>query len=382
MTTSKLLRRAAFVALAASISFTGCKQKQAEAPTPAPEAAQEKQAAGGITAEQLKPVPQAEVDCAAPVELGPVEEVKIGDRAAKRAGSKLTFEGEATGKLVLGVLGPVNEDSGENLVALEKYLEYFKEQKVEAIVLTGDVAETDEGIARVLRTVARAGVPVLTVIGNRECRTDYADGVLEAQKETSNIVNLNQIRQVSFPQATLVSLPGYHDLNYMSCAAGCQYFKSTVDEVVRAARESTTPVVLVSHGPPRGEGSQALDYAISGGNVGDSDINRAIEEGKIAFGLFSNIKEAGARAVDNAQGTALVNRETPSKTLYLNPGPADTHSWAMNDGTRSVGMAATFTIEDGKASWNLFRAKPLTTAEKARAKALEQAAQMAADSAP
>src|SRR5262249_49170086 len=136
----------------------------------------------------------------------------------------------------------------------------------------------------------------------------------------NNVVNMNTVRAVEFPEATIVSLPGYYDPNYIQCATGCRYYKSTVNEVVKAAKEAKSPVVLMAHATPKGEGSQALDYARDG-NVGDNDINRAVQEGAIPFGIFSNIKEAGARATLDPLGTTQLKPSTPSKSLFLNPGP-------------------------------------------------------------
>ncbi len=317
--------------------------------------------------------PRAHPECAAGLKPAAPKDIKVGSRRASLAGYKLTFrDPEPHHRLTLGILGPINEDSGRNMLALRKYLAFFVEEKANAIVVTGDVGEVSDGIARVLKVLARSQLPVLVVIGNRECRADFNQGVAAAQKELSNIVNLNQIRAVEFREATLISLPGYHDPNYINCASGCRYYKSTVDELVQLAKASTAPVMLISHGPPRGEGSQALDYAISGGNVGDPEINRAIREGNIAFGAFSNIKEAGARATD-LPGTTVIPPSTPAKTLFLNPGPADSMRWEMNDGNKSYGMAAVLTIEGGRASWKNFRVKQLTSEEKAQAKALDPA---------
>jgi len=314
---------------------------------------------------------RADPECAAPLKASTAKEVRIGQRQGTLSGHKLSFaEGDPEGRLSLGVLGPINEDSGRNLVVLRKYLGFFSDEKVDAIVVTGDVGEVSEGITRVLAVLGASKLPVLVVIGNRECRGEFNDGVATAQREFSNIVNMNQVRAVEFPQATLISLPGYHDPNYINCASGCRYYKSTVDEVIQLAKASRAPVMLISHGPPRGEGSQALDYAISGGNVGDPEITRAIREGNIVFGAFSNIKEAGARATD-LPGTTLIPASTPAKTLFLNPGPADSMRWEMNDGHRSYGMAAVLTIQGKLASWKGFRAKQLTTEEKAQAKALD-----------
>lgn len=197
------------------------------------------------------PEPRAEKECAAPIDPGPVQDVKIGSRAAKLSGAKLSFtDKDADGQLVLGVLGPVDEDSGSNLLALRRYLRFFADEHADAIVVTGDVAEVASGIARVLGELGASGLPVLVVVGNRECRAEFTDGVGAAQKASSGIINLTQVRIVEFPGATLVSLPGYHAADYINCKTGCQYLKSTVDEVVRVAKEAKAPVALVAHGPP------------------------------------------------------------------------------------------------------------------------------------
>src|SRR5439155_19155841 len=146
-------------------------------------------------------------------------DLTVGTRAAKAAGARLSFaDKDADGTVTLGVLGPVNEDSGENMLALKKYLKFFSDEKVDAIVVSGDVGEIADGIARVLKTLAtEAKVPVFVVIGNSECRAEYTDGVDAAHTAAPNIVNLNQYRVVDFPELTLVSLPGYHDPNFMRC---------------------------------------------------------------------------------------------------------------------------------------------------------------------
>jgi Icc-related predicted phosphoesterase len=277
------------------------------------------------------------------------------------------------GKLVLGVLGPINEASGENLFALRRDVAFFAKSQADAIVVTGDVGEVASGIERAVDELAQSGLPVLVVIGNRECRADYNDGVRAAQQKHPNVVDLNAIRAVEFPEATLVSLPGYHDPNYINCDTGCRYTQGTLQDVVTLAEGSKAPVVLVSHGPPRGEGSQAIDYAESGGNVGDPQINQAITAAKIHFGLFSNIKEAGGRATDLA-GTTRIPQDTFVDSLFLNPGPAGAEGWRMNDGHTGHGYAALLTVKDGKAAWTVLAAQKLTPAERKQAKALENEA--------
>lgn len=350
-----------------SLSLLGCPDKKpveppkvepkvVEAPKPKPPVADE---------------PQALKECAAALELAPSIDVKVGDRAGKLGGYKLTFADKDADAVNLGVLGPVNEDLGENMVALKKYAKFFTDEKADAIIVTGDVGEKASSITRVLNVLSETKLPVFVLIGNRECRAEFTDGVAASKKDHSNIVNLNEIRAVEFPEVTLVSLPGYHAPDYIQCATGCRYFKSTLDEVVRVAKDSKVPVLLVSHGPPRGASNQALDFASAGGNVGDENINKAIGEGAIAFGVFSNIKEAGGRGAADPAGATLVKEGTASKSLFYAAGPADTFGWELNDGTKSVGMAGLLTIKEGQATFKNFRLKPFTAAEKAEAKKLE-----------
>jgi Icc-related predicted phosphoesterase len=319
-----------------------------------------------------KPSPlRAERECAAAIDPGPTSAIQIGVRNATLSGAHLTFsESDADGALTLGLLGPVNEDSGENLLALKRYLKFFEKEQVDAVLLTGDVGDTSAGIARVVEEVAAFKVPVLVLAGNQECRAEFTDGVAEAQKRFTNVVNLNAVRVVEFPELALFSLPGYHDKEYLKCPTGCLYFPSTLEEIAREAATIDKPKALVSHGPPRGNGHLAHDYAGAAGNVGDEAIPKLMSDAKVSFGFASNIKEAGGRATSDAQGTVLVKENTPSQTLFINPGPADTFGWEMNDGTKSVGMAAVFRLKGGQATWKSFRMKPLTSAEKAEAKKL------------
>ncbi len=360
-------RRAALALALASLA--GCKESKPVEPPPRPPPPVAEPPAPPKPPEVKEP--QADKECAAPIDLVPSQELQVAGRKATSAGYKLSFlDKDADGKLTLGVLGPVNEDSGANMLNLKRYLKFFSDEKADAIVVTGDVGEISDGIARVLKALAESKLPVLVIAGNSECRAEYTDGVAAATKDAPNLINMNHVRVVEFPEATLVSLPGYHDPNYIHCATGCRYFKSTVEEVIRVAKEAKSPVVLVAHGPPHGEGSQALDYATGGGNVGDEEVARALRDGNIPFGVFSNIKEAGARATD-LPGTTLVKQNTFVKSLFLNPGPADSVGWEMNDGSKSNGLAATLTIKNGEGAWKLFRSKPLTPAERAQAKALE-----------
>ena len=317
------------------------------------------------------PASPPEGSCGAPIEPGPRRDLVLGGRAAQQDGARLVFsERDADGRLVLGVLGPINEDSGLNLLALGRYRAYFAERKVDAIVVTGDVGEDPHRISRVLGELALSGVPVLVVIGNTESRADFAEGLREAQKRFPNIVDLTGVRTVQFPELSLVSLPGYFDPAFVKAKGSCLYSQAMIDEVMNEAKRLGAPVGLVTHGPPKGQGTQAIDWARTL-NAGDPAMTLAISSADIRFGFFSNIKEAGGHATKDAAGAAPLKEGEPSSTLFLNPGPADTTPWEMNDHTRSFGMASLFTLEGNQASYEVFRLGPPTAAEKAEAKGLE-----------
>jgi len=364
-----LRARLLLMSMLTSAPLVGCKKEEAPAAPPVHRA--EPKATAEAAPEPAAPVERATPACAAAPASGTAESLELAGRKATRTGTTLSFaDADADGALVLGVLGPINEDSGANRLALRKYNAFFKEQGVDAIVVTGDVGEVASGIAGALGEVAAAGKPVFVIAGNRECEADYVEGVKAAQEKHPAIVDLNAVREVRFPEATLVSIPGYHDPDFINCESGCRYYPSTVDEAITLAKAAKSPVVLVAHGPPAGKGSQSLDYAKTGSNVGAEEISRALREGGIPFGVFSNIKEAGARATDLA-GTTIIPQGQEVSSLFLNPGPADTTDWGMNDRSVGHGFAATLRIKDGKASWKLFRAGPITGAERKQAKALE-----------
>ncbi len=364
-----------WVLATACLALGGCKAERPAPPlarpaTPAPAPVKVVK-----TGSSTSSVPgQSDPNCLGPIDLAAPQQLTLGGRKAELAGYKLTFAAPANkdAPVSFGVLGGINEDSGENLVNLAKYVEFFKAEKVDAILVGGDVGESAEAIARGLAPLAETGLPTFALIGNRECSGDFNDAIARLQKTSPNLVNFNKVRHVEFGTVDLLSLPGYHDKRYLHCASGCQYFKQDVEALKALAQAAKNPVVLVAHGPPRGATQAAVDSAAEAGNVGDTNLNALITEAGIPFGVFPNIKEAGARATD-LEGASVLKEGQLASRLYLNPGPADSVAWAMNDGTQSVGMAAVLTVQGRQASYKLFRARPLTAEEKAQAARLAPA---------
>ncbi len=283
---------------------------------------------------------------------------KAGDRTFSQTGTKLveTSRDDDT-KAVIGVLANIKEDTPENLKNIAAALAFFKTKNVDSIVVVGDLGETQSQIETAMKPVAATGLAVFTVIGNREKRSDYAAALKSLASAYPNVVDLNQARLVKLDDVALVSVPGYYDKAYIHAEDGCQYFAGDLEASMPAVKAAEgTPVVLISHGPPRQEGSVAIDRTLEEANVGDANLSKFIEEAGIKFGVFSNIQEAGGRATDPT-GKTLIKPAAPSDSLFLNPGAIDSVSWQMNDGSRSVGMASVLTIENGKASYEVFALK-------------------------
>ena len=269
----------------------------------------------------------------------------------------------------LGLLSAIKDFSPDTKKNLELFLAAFKKAGVRAIIVGGDSAygvdDQDSTLAEVFTFLGDQGIPVYAVIGNSESRSAFNRGVLAAWRKNKSVINLGLVRRVDGDGFTLVSLPGYFDRRFIAETSGCNYKAEDAQELTRLARGATSPVVLVTHGPPRQEGAAAIDVTTDGKNVGDPDLTQAIADAKIPFGVFGHILEAGGRATD-LEGKKPVKQGVAAAALYVNPGPAFSDPWAMNDGRTSKGMAAILTLEGGKAEWTQVLAAAVEKTPKAK----------------
>lgn len=289
-------------------------------------------------------------------EDGEAKTVEVGGKSWQTKGTKLTqLAKDDDDQVVLGVLADVKEDTPENLANLDAILKFFKEQNAEAIVVVGDLGDDQKQIENVLAKLAESQLPIMPVIGNREGRAAFNDAVAAAASRYPGVFNLNKYRWVALDDASLVSVPGYHNKVYIHAEDGCLYGAADLEATKPIVGQAKAkPVVLVSHGPPKQDGAEALDRTLEQVNVGDPALTEFIKSTGVKFGVFANIHEAGGRAT-NLAGSALVAEGKSSDELFLNTGPADSVRWTMNDGTESAGMASTLTIKGDKASYKMFR---------------------------
>src|SRR5438477_3895709 len=272
------------------------------------------------------------------------------------SGGKAAVHGEGAQKEArIGLLAAVKDFSADTQSNLKQFITAFRKAGVSAIIVDGDSAygvdDQDSTLTELFSWLGEQDMPVYGIIGNSESRSSFNRALLAAYRKHPNVINLNLVRRVESDGYTLVSLPGYYDARYIHESAGCKYKTDDAQELTRIARGAPSPVVLVTHGPPRQSGKLALDVTEDGHNVGDPDLATAIAEAKINFGVFGHILESGGRATD-LEGKKPVKPGQPASALYLNPGPAFADPWGLNSGGVSHGMAAILTLKNGKGEWS------------------------------
>jgi Icc-related predicted phosphoesterase len=296
--------------------------------------------------------------CVGPLDRsGPAVEVTIAGKKWRKQGYELTvLTKDPDDEAALGLVSDIKDATEGTLKNLKHFIREFKKRNVDAIVATGDLAEEAPDIRNVVLTLSESELPVFVIIGNREGIRDYDSAVSSVAETKSNVFDLNKIRYVNGDDFDLVSLPGYHDPNHVRTKDGCAYSIEDVADVPRIAARAVNPVVLVSHGPPKGSGKTALDFTDTEANVGDPRMARVVQTSGIAFGVFGNVMEAGGIGV-SVDFNTRIEPGTWADRLYVNIGSASSFPWKLNNGNISSGMAMIFRIKGKKGSYEVLRVK-------------------------
>lgn len=393
---SRFIESLALLFFAGAILQAGCIQKEKEGEL--------EEKAGTSTAREAtekRPLLKAsEDDCVGPLERSKTpKEIAFSDQRFKLDGYLLTqLNEDPDEETVLGIVSDTKENTDENRKNLDLILKFFAKEKVEVIVHLGDVASTmpmpeeidvpekdEEGkplsdidkeryrrrvvnkarreamsrsmedIVEIVSILAESDLPILVLSGNRECKTTFNSAMATLSEDFPNVFNMNAIRRVDLDDVDIISMPGYHDPEYVHCSWDkCLYYESDTLALIELAQESNDPVLAISHGPPRQHDRNGIDVVSEGANVGNPALAEAIRKAGIPFGAFGNIQEAGGKAV-NLDGTSLIAQDTFVDSLYLNPGPADSMIWTLNDESESRGMAAVIHVAGKKAKYKVFR---------------------------
>lgn len=290
------------------------------------------------------------------------EILDAGPVKLKRRGFVLERLGEADGKARFGVISGVEEWNEPNRANLQSLTRWFKTQEVEAIIVIGGIGPDRETCLNVLKALASSEVLIMPLIGASADFAGYRRAIAQVRQEHENVIDLTTARLVRWDGVDLVTLPGYHNPFYLSHRrGGCAYRADDVSALDELLDDTNQPVLLVSTSPPRGHGSGSVDRARGDINIGDPQLTELIRraDGKVAFGLFGHVYEAGGNATADVEGRRGVRPERWSKTLYLNPGAAEAVPYDVGGGGRSRGMGAVVEIGPQGALYRVKRLKRL-----------------------
>ncbi|GMU58514.1 MAG: hypothetical protein AMXMBFR34_02770 [Myxococcaceae bacterium] len=260
-------------------------------------------------------------------------------------------------RVTLGALAGIKDLEPETKAMLETFLAAFEKADVDAIVIGGDTSSEPEGLEAILGFLVGATKrPLLVIAGNMERGAALNYAIAKLRKAgAAHLLNLDLVRRYDGDGVDLASIGGYHDKAYLHLTGGCVYSDRDLDVLERAAAAADDPVVLLSHGPPRQRGQKAIDFVPGADNVGDPRLTKLIQKLKIPFGLHGHILEAGGAGVD-LEGRPLPQKK-PHPTLFVDQGSANPLIWRLNDGSSAYGLAALFTVEGKKASYEILRGK-------------------------
>ncbi len=263
-----------------------------------------------------------------------------------------------------GILSDIHGD----VDSLNHFLNRFQEEKVDAILILGDsvfnehlyglddkkddALEMNEVLDSVLKKFPN--LPIYIIPGNHETKRSY-DEVLEGYKQNpiyANLIDMNSQRFVDGDVVDIISLPGYYlKASYME-EDGYFISDEMMQNVSKFVAMADSPVLLISHGPPKGINKDSIDYAdlgqrnfqqaVSyanyGENVGSEKMLEVMKSNNIKFGLFGHIHEAyGATDILGN----VVQQGVFSKELLFNPGSVED------------GRAGIVEIIDGKIAFDI-----------------------------
>lgn len=306
----------------------------------------------------------AQFDC-----IGPVTHFAPAD-VKEQAGVRYEYTGATVklrrvtpkaGKQVrFGLLAGIKDLDPSTQATVERFMVSFENADVDAIVIGGDTSSDPQELENIFAFLVKATTrPLLVIAGNMErgASLNYALTKVRRENQALHLVNMDLVRRADFDGADVVSLGGYHDKAFLHLAGGCIYLDKHVDQVETMAKLADDSVVLLTHGPPRQKGQQALDFVPGAENVGDPRLTAIIQSAKISFGITGHILEAAGKGSDLSGKTLPAQKLHPA--LFVNQGSANPLPWKMNDGSTAHGLAAIMTIDGKRASYEVLRgAKP------------------------
>jgi Icc-related predicted phosphoesterase len=254
--------------------------------------------------------------------------------------------------LRIGVISATKDDREETLAAIATLVAKLKAKEMDLLLVNGDIASHEINVdERLFPALADSGVLTLIFVGNTESCGYFNQAATKVFEGKRNLINGNWVRQLELDDGVIYTLPGYHDRRFVHTGGAGHYDEDDVYALRRRVNAGPGPKILVSHGPPLMKGKQGIDEAAGAGHVGDPQITEVLRAGKVPFGIFGHILEAGGRGSDLAGKAA--KPKAWQKSLYVNAGSANPDPWTMLNGKPSYGMALFVEVKGKQARYEI-----------------------------
>lgn len=192
--------------------------------------------------------------------------------------------------LQLGAIADTHGATAETLANLDRFSAVFSQAHVDAVLALGDLGESEDDIATVLTRLGAAHAPVYALPGELEPESAFHAAVKRARAAGVQIVDLVDTRQVRVSGATIVAVPGYAFSQH-----GYKYGAADLERARKLAEPRWGTLVVAAHGPPKGNGRNATDWAMGDVNAGDPALTDFLNAVYPNATLFAHVDEAGGR---------------------------------------------------------------------------------------
>ncbi len=245
----------------------------------------------------------------------------------------------------IGLLSDIHGDK-ENAIY---FLQRFREKKVDAVIVTGDIADRSQWIVsdvgeEIILLLGESGFTTYILPGNHDQRIFYENAMESQTKKYQNLHDLLQKRRIDTKGIDFISNPSGNGKSYWFSG----YYTADYSELEQLITTfpHDDPLVLVSHQPPRCDGEYGVDYTLEKKNEGNAELDRIMKKYKILFSFSGHI-HSGAGGCDD--GGKYVSERISSSTLRLNPGAVIKHKTKNGEKT----SAAIVTVQGKKMMYEL-----------------------------
>jgi|GEM_PF-4094026 len=259
-------------------------------------------------------------------------------------------------RMSVGVVAHLGEEVFQS-GGIERYLAFFKKEKVEFIIVLGGVGRHKTQIMQFIKRLLSLQVPVGVLMGYESCRADYIEALQALEKKNPVLLSLEQVRLLSFDDVEFISMPGIHDASQSHCMRPPHCVLNDTEIKDTDAFLKTHPAwhtrTLIGLVPPLQSGSMALDLNDRDGvHWGSGPLLQLIQTHHIRYGLWGASQSVWAHAT-SLDGTRLIPENQAYESFHLSSGVSNVPSGQPQDAKSTHGTALVVHFKQKQASYSV-----------------------------